>query len=453
MNPEDEYPRKARVIRFEEGEGERDTAGWRSAPASDGAAGSSRIEPVGAAAQPAVSAQTPLAYSVATPGDQVYRETPRAASVATPTSQSYEEPPLASSVATPPARRGGDRRPGCSRAPRRCLLGIVGGLWLTPGRDREDRAETTTSTTTETASTTPVDPAAPTAIAGAYRNPDAASVERALVSVRSDFAAGGLTTVSGQSRACFDSLARTPGYAELDYCVAYDAYGAALAKRLAQGQPLPDGSWFAETEERALRTAQTVVGTRGDPAARLLDIRRLTVAVAANNPAERTQIAAAQPGRKRAQAEPRPQAAPRAEPRPSRSRARSRGLPPCRRSRPGRLRRRSHVACRPRPSRGSSLRRRRCSASRSRPRAPGRASTVVTPRTSAERLVCSDPVLAAADWRLHNAFEQASAQTDRPGALRREQDRWLAAREAAAPDPRAVLDVYEQRIDELSRNY
>jgi uncharacterized protein len=59
-------------------------------------------------------------------------------------------------------------------------------------------------------------------------------------------------------------------------------------------------------------------------------------------------------------------------------------------------------------------------------------------------------VLAAADWRLHNVFERAMAESPNPRRLRAEQDRWLAAREAAAPDPGAVLGVYEERIDQLA---
>jgi uncharacterized protein len=74
-------------------------------------------------------------------------------------------------------------------------------------------------------------------------------------------------------------------------------------------------------------------------------------------------------------------------------------------------------------------------------------------RSTSERMVCSDPVLAAADWRLHNVFERAWANTSDRRALRAEQDRWLRAREGAAPDPGAVLQVYEARIDELSATY
>lgn len=74
-------------------------------------------------------------------------------------------------------------------------------------------------------------------------------------------------------------------------------------------------------------------------------------------------------------------------------------------------------------------------------------------RSESEQMVCSDSELAAADRELHEVFERAMARTDRPRALRREQDRWLAHREAAAPDPAAVLDVYVERIAELDSDY
>ena len=70
-------------------------------------------------------------------------------------------------------------------------------------------------------------------------------------------------------------------------------------------------------------------------------------------------------------------------------------------------------------------------------------------RTASERMVCSRQDLAAADRRLNEAYENAIAAGADRSALRREQDRWLATREAAAPDPDAVRDVYEQRIREL----
>lgn len=71
-------------------------------------------------------------------------------------------------------------------------------------------------------------------------------------------------------------------------------------------------------------------------------------------------------------------------------------------------------------------------------------------QSSAEQMVCGDPELAAADRRLANAFEQAIAAGVSRRALRGEQDDWLQIREDAAREsPRAVRQVYEQRIAEL----
>ncbi len=70
-------------------------------------------------------------------------------------------------------------------------------------------------------------------------------------------------------------------------------------------------------------------------------------------------------------------------------------------------------------------------------------------RTRAELMVCEDPRLAAADRRLAAAFRRAVDGGAPYGPLRRQQDRWLAARERAAVSPEAVHMVYQQRIAEL----
>ena len=70
-------------------------------------------------------------------------------------------------------------------------------------------------------------------------------------------------------------------------------------------------------------------------------------------------------------------------------------------------------------------------------------------RTRAEMMVCEDPRLAAADRRLATAFRRAVDSGAPYGPLRRQQDRWLAARERAAVSPEAVHMVYMQRIEEL----
>lgn len=72
-------------------------------------------------------------------------------------------------------------------------------------------------------------------------------------------------------------------------------------------------------------------------------------------------------------------------------------------------------------------------------------------RTRAERMVCEDPHLALQDRRLDRAFRRAVDAGVPYGALRAEQDDWLAIREdAAGYDAGAVSDVYAQRIDELN---
>lgn len=71
--------------------------------------------------------------------------------------------------------------------------------------------------------------------------------------------------------------------------------------------------------------------------------------------------------------------------------------------------------------------------------------------TRAERMVCSDPELAAADRRLARAFRRATDSGVPYRALRAEQDDWLGIREdAARRSPEAVASIYEQRIEELN---
>jgi uncharacterized protein YecT (DUF1311 family) len=68
----------------------------------------------------------------------------------------------------------------------------------------------------------------------------------------------------------------------------------------------------------------------------------------------------------------------------------------------------------------------------------------------AAALVCADPSLGAADRRLNRAYRQAEAAGVSAGELRRQQQRWLVARAAAAREaPWAVQDVYQARIAEL----
>lgn len=75
-----------------------------------------------------------------------------------------------------------------------------------------------------------------------------------------------------------------------------------------------------------------------------------------------------------------------------------------------------------------------------------------TARPGAERMVCADPGLAAADRALARAYRRALESGVDPVDLRGEQRDWLAIREdAARRSPRALASVYDQRIDELNR--
>jgi uncharacterized protein YecT (DUF1311 family) len=73
-------------------------------------------------------------------------------------------------------------------------------------------------------------------------------------------------------------------------------------------------------------------------------------------------------------------------------------------------------------------------------------------RGRAAQMVCADADLSAADRDLNRAYRRAMRSGVPPEQLREEQRDWLAIREdAARRSPRAVANVYEQRIDELNQ--
>lgn len=80
---------------------------------------------------------------------------------------------------------------------------------------------------------------------------------------------------------------------------------------------------------------------------------------------------------------------------------------------------------------------------------------VSTPRCASpdpgEALVCADPSLGAADRQMTRAYQGARAAGVSDAQLQHQQQRWLAARSAAAREaPWAVHDVYLARIAELN---
>jgi len=92
-------------------------------------------------------------------------------------------------------------------------------------------------------------------------------------------------------------------------------------------------------------------------------------------------------------------------------------------------------------------------AQRTEPRpVPDAASDCRGAGSAAEQMVCEDPALSGADWRLQQAYDRAMRSGAMPARdLRDEQQDWLAIREdAARRSPFAVRRLYEQRIDELN---
>lgn len=67
-----------------------------------------------------------------------------------------------------------------------------------------------------------------------------------------------------------------------------------------------------------------------------------------------------------------------------------------------------------------------------------------------EALACGDPTLGAAERRLSRAYRDAEAAGVPSATLKQQQQRWIAARAAAAREaPWAVREVYQARIAEL----
>jgi uncharacterized protein YecT (DUF1311 family) len=85
-----------------------------------------------------------------------------------------------------------------------------------------------------------------------------------------------------------------------------------------------------------------------------------------------------------------------------------------------------------------------------RPLARGPSFDCADSASAAEELVCGDAALAAQDRRLADAWRRALDAGVPMHRLRRQQQRWLDAREDAARHaPDEVADLYDQRIQEL----
>jgi len=279
----------------------------------------------------------------------------------------------------------------------------------------------------------------------AYRPPDREAVRRAYARAAEVYRAEGASGLARFGQACFQSLESDATYDELDFCLAFDAYGAAITQRLSGGRPASPDSYFGRTEARHLQVAGAVMGGEGDASARLIDIRRLAIEVAREAGPAVTRARAPAPAPSEA-AEPDPRAAPPA-PEPALERRAPAPPPPLRLDpvearAPGRP---DPAPDLPSPDLPSAQ-----EVAASRPAGRGPSFNCRGARSTSERMVCSDPELAALDRRLNAAYEDAIAAGASRRELRAEQDRWLSTREAAAPDPDAVAQVYRRRIRELN---
>jgi uncharacterized protein YecT (DUF1311 family) len=330
------------------------------------------------------------------------------------------------------------------------ILGAVFALMMRPDLDRESRGNERAAQTEES------DRSAPSfnvkAASEPYRAPDRDAISQAYAKAGQVFGVEGVSGLARYGLECFRTLEGKTTYRQLDYCLAFDAFGAAINQRVSGGQPAPPESYFGQASTRHLAVAEAAVGGEGDASARLTDIRRIAIEVArlsgpalsANANAAGGATAAAPPAL--VVAAP-PAGAPQTAPAPT-------SAPPADRASQAPALAAAPAAPRPPPPPAQAAVASPAPTAQevaaARPaRAAGPSFNCRYARTAAERMICSRPDLAAADRRLNEAYEDAIAAGADRAALRLEQDRWLAIREGAAPDPDAVRDVYERRIEEL----
>src|SRR5205085_6740458 len=113
------------------------------------------------------------------------------------------------------------------------------------------------------------------AASGPYQAPSVGGVERAYLAAQAAFRSGGVSELAHQGLLCFRGLERKPSYELMDYCIAFDEFGAGLTARVAQGEQPSPASWFGSAGARHLNTAKAVMSGQGDADARLLDLRRM----------------------------------------------------------------------------------------------------------------------------------------------------------------------------------
>ena len=252
---------------------------------------------------------------------------------------------------------------------------------------------------------------------------------------------------------CFENLRRDPSSAAMDYCLALDVYSA-QSYAAAAGDRGPSSTWFGQGPVRRQAAVQGLTAGVTDANARLIDTNRmidqvLAAATPAPPPVAALAPVAAAPVVAAVQPAPAPPPSIPAVPPAQTVRA---APPPVTAARPAPPAVQTARAPPPPAARVVEPPRREAIAPpSSRAEAPFRGPSFNCryARTPSERMVCGEPDLAAADRRLAAEFDRAMARADDPRALRRQQDRWLAARERAGSNYDAVRELYDLRIREL----
>ena len=109
--------------------------------------------------------------------------------------------------------------------------------------------------------------------------PDRNRVITAYERVRTVREHDGVEGLARTGVACFAELERTPNYAQLDYCLAFDAFASAVNRAMGTKGSEADG-YFADAIVRHIRALDTVGASRGEADARIAAISRLASGVA-----------------------------------------------------------------------------------------------------------------------------------------------------------------------------
>jgi uncharacterized protein YecT (DUF1311 family) len=246
-------------------------------------------------------------------------------------------------------------------------------------------------------------PAPPPVRAPAVADED--QVRQAYEQVQTVYATAGVDGLTRFARTCGEALAKDARV--LDYCLAFEMFAAAVAPPKGEA-----GRWFADGGSRRLTLAKAALPAGVDPAQRIGEVEQ-----AMRRASGADQLAKVEPVR---EASPEPKAR------------------PIRRETP-------KVAAAKQQVRLAIARK----AAKTRAPAPARDRCARAPN-QAERVLCANPDIEAADARLRQAYSQALEEGVDPIQLAREQAAWRQARDAAATRD-AMAKVYARRIEELEQ--